>query len=317
MTDFVPGLPPTVTPHYNPAEVQRDKVVTNYQGVKYTFMGVFLGWCDFETTTYAARSVKVRFTQAETGATQVITIVQNAREMEKTGNNPYFQFGRKDPMLGGILTTSWPPDPKSCYSDSGYAFDKSGTGKVSIGTAIQNPHVYYDRGPNYPLDWCSTSYYNCWSADNIETTAYDKEVVKTIYDPSPVGYHLPPPDAFTGFTYSGLTTREPSEGDSYFGSQFNSPYTSSNDVGLNYGWTVYCNRMPGIGNYDTSGGVIFIPGMSHSSSSYSGLGSFGFYWSAVGNSRDSGISMNYGPDGFELLYPSVRYYGSTVRPVRE
>ena len=220
-------------------------------------------------------------------------------------------------MLGGILTTSWPPDPKSCYSDSGYAFDKSGTGKVSIGTAIQNPHVCYDRGPNYPWDWCSTSYYNYWSADNIETTAYDKEVVKTIYDPSPVGYHLPPPDAFTGFTYSGLTTKEPSEGDSYFGSQFNSPYTSSNDVGLNYGWTVYCNKMTGIGNYDTSGGVIFIPGMSMLNSSYSGIGRFGFYWAAVGYSRDSGLSMNYGPDGFELLYPSVRHNGLTVRPVRE
>lgn len=318
VTDFVPGLPPTVTPHYNPAEMQRDKVVTSNRGLKYTFMGVNIGWCDGRITTYDARSVKVRFKQTETGATQIITISQDAGETKKCGNCSYFQFGRKDPMLGGILTTSsWLPDPKSCYSDSGYAFDKSGTGKVSIGTAIQNPHVFYNRDPNRPWDWCSTSYYNCWSADNIETTAYDKEVVKTIYDPSPVGYHLPPPDAFTGFTYSGLTTREPSEGDSYFGSQFNSPYTSSDDVGLNYGWTVYCNRMPGIGNYDTSGGVIFFPGMSILNSSYSNLGRFGFYWSAVGNSRDSGLSITYGPNGFELLYPSVRYYGSTVRPVRE
>ena len=317
VTDFVPGLPPTVTSHYNPAEVQRDKVVTSNRGLKYTFMGVNIGWCDGGITTYDARSVKVRFKQTKTGATQIITIAQDAGETKECGNCSYFQFGRKDPMLGGILTTSWPPDPKSCYSDSGYAFDKSGTGKVSIGTAIQNPHVCYDRGPNYPWDWCSTSYYNYWSADNIETTAYDKEVVKTVYDPSPVGYHLPPPDAFTGFTYSGQTTRKSSEGDSYFGSQFNSPYTSSDDVGLNYGWTVYCNRMPGIGSYDTSGGVIFIPAMSHSGSSYSGLGRFGFYWAAVGSSRDSGLSSTCGPDGFELLYPSVRYYGSTVRPVRE
>lgn len=317
VTDFVPGLPPTVTSHYNPAEMQRDKVVTNYQGVKYTFMGVNLGWCDFETTTYAARSVKVRFTQAETEATQVITIAQNAREMEKTGNNPYFQFGRKDPMLGGICTDSEADLYKSCYSDSGYAFDKSGTGKVSIGTSIRNPHVFYNYGGSLPEDWCVASYNNLWSADNTETTKNDNVVVKTIYDPSPVGYHLPPPDAFTGFTYSGLTTKEPSEGDSYFGSQFNSPYTSSNDVGLNYGWTVYCNRMPGIGNYDTSGGVIFIPGTSLLNTSYSGLGRFGFYWSAVERSIDAGLSTNYGPDGFELLYGTSREDGLTVRPVRE
>ena len=317
VTDFVPGLPPTVTPHYNPAEMQRDKVVTSNRGLKYTFMGVNIGWCDGGITTYDARSVKVRFKQTKTGATQIITISQDAGETKECGNCSYFQFGRKDPMLGGILTTSWPPDPKSCYSDSGYAFDKSGTGKVSIGTAIQNPHVFYDRDPNRPWDWCSTSYYNCWSADNIETTAYDKEVVKTVYDPSPVGYHLPPPDAFTGFTYSGQTTRKSSEGDSYFGSQFNSPYTSSDDVGLNYGWTVYCNRMPGIGNYDTSGGVIFIPGTSMLHASYSGLGRFGFYWAAVGHSIDAGLSTTYSPNGFVLLYPSVRYYGFTVRPVRE
>lgn len=320
VTDFVPGLPPTVTPHYNPAEMQRDKVVTSNQGVKYTFMGVNIGWCDGEITTYDARSVKVRFKQTKTGATQVITISQNAGETKKCGNSSYFQFGRKDPILGGILRAPGSTVAKSCYSDSGYAFDDSGTGKVSIGTSIQNPHVAYDYGSYRPCDWCSTSYYNRWSADNIETTAYDKEVVKTIYDPSPVGYHLAPSNAFSGVTYSGSTTRELSEGDSYYGSRFNSPYTSPNDVGLNYGWEVYCNKMQGIGNYDTSGGVIFFPAMSYfdgKPSSYAGLGRYGFYWSAVQSSRESGTSMDFGPEGFELLYHMICVNGLTVRPVRE
>lgn len=75
--------------------------------------------------------------------------------------------------------------------------------------------------------------------------------------------------------------------------------------------------MPGIGSYDTSGGVIFIPGTSMLNASYSGLGRFGFYWSAVGNSTSGGLSTNYGPDSFELLYGSTRTNGLTVRPVRE
>lgn len=39
VTDYVPGLEPTVEMTYDPAKTRRDKVVTNYQNVKYTFMG--------------------------------------------------------------------------------------------------------------------------------------------------------------------------------------------------------------------------------------------------------------------------------------
>ena len=315
VTDFVPGLPPTVTSHYNPAEVQRDKVVTNYQGVKYTFMGVFLGWCDFETTTYAARSVKVRFTQAETGATQVITIVQNAREMEKTGNNPYFQFGRKDPMLGGICTDSEADLYKSCYSDSGYAFDKSGTGKVSIGTSIRNPHVFYNYGGSLPEDWCSASYNNLWSADNTVTTKNDNVVVKTIYDPSPAGYRLPPSNVCSGVTYNAANP-----GDYEF-AKYNSPHTSTDDFYKNYGWELYCNKMPGIGNYDTSGGVIFFPAMGgivYRSGDMLYVYAYGGCWTAIPQTTGYVHScLGIGEEHVAALAFTPRAGADPVRPVRE
>ena len=146
-------------------------------------------------------------------------------------------------------------------------------------------------------------------------------MVKTIYDPSPVGYHLPPPDAFTGFTYSGLTTREPSEGDSYFGSQFNSPYTSSNDVGLNYGWTVYCNRMPGIGNYDTSGGVIFFPAMGgivYRSGDMLYVYAYGGCWTAIPHTTGyAHFCLGIGEEHVAALAFTPRAGADPVRPVRE
>ena len=43
-------------------------------------------------------------------------------------------------------------------------------------------------------------YYNLWSTDNDKTDANDDVVIKTVYDPSPVGYTLPATNAFTGFT---------------------------------------------------------------------------------------------------------------------
>ena len=62
-------------------------------------------------------------------------------------------------MLAGICDASGSAVDKDCYSD-GYAFDKSGTGKVAIGLSIQNPHVFFNYGGVVPQDWCATSYYN-------------------------------------------------------------------------------------------------------------------------------------------------------------
>ena len=46
-------------------------------------------------------------------------------------------------------------------------------------------------------------YYNLWSTDNPRTDANDEVVIKSVYDPSPVGYSLPASNAFTGFTTTG------------------------------------------------------------------------------------------------------------------
>ena len=46
-------------------------------------------------------------------------------------------------------------------------------------------------------------YYNLWSTDNDRTDANDEVVIKSVYDPSPVGYSLPASNAATGFTTTG------------------------------------------------------------------------------------------------------------------
>lgn len=314
ITDFVPGLVPIVEECYSPVNKARDKVVTNSQGVKYTFMGANIGWCDAETTTYDARSVKVLFTQTETNITRIITLTQTPHATVNPGNQPYFQFGRKDPMLGGILNASGFSIDKDCYSDS-YAFDKLGTGKVTIGISIQNPYVFYNYGGVVPQDWCSTSYYNLWSADNTVTTPNDNTVVKTIYDPSPIGYHLPASNAFTGFTYNGNYTSG-----SFYGSQFNSPYTSANDFTTNTGWMFFCNKMNGIGRYDNTGGMIFFPASGQryfSKGKVYDVGSISNIWTAVPYSMDSGY---YLVSYLSCINPLNFYYrssGYAVRPVRE
>ena len=273
-------------------------------------MGVNIGWCDGDITTYDARSVKVRFTQVETGAERIITLSQKGNKVVMAGNQPYFQFGRKDPMLAGILDVSGSSVDKDCYSDS-YAFDKSGTGKVAIGVSIQHPHIFYKSGSSM-YDWCATAYTNLWNADNPN----DNAVVKTVYDPSPVGYHLPSSNVFTGFTYNGSDV----SGSSYFGSRFNSPYTSTTDFTDNFGWEFYCNKMTGEGSYDTAGGTIFFPASGlrvRSSGTVSGIGVYGCYWQADPYLEINGRHMYFFFEYVSPSYPINRPNGFSVRPVRE
>lgn len=303
VTDFVPGLDPTVEERYDPVKTPRDKVVTNYQGAQYTFMGANIGWCDAGTTTYDDRSVKVRFTQAETGSTQVITLTQVSHSVVNSGNQTYFQFGRKDPMLGAIRDVNGSTVDKTFYPGS-YSFDKSGTGKVTIGTSIQKPHVFFNYGSAKPQDWSATTYNNLWHISGP----------KTIYDPSPVGYQLPLQDAFKGFTYNGNYVSG-----NYFLSRFNSPYTSTTDYTDNFGWEFYCNKMTGEGSYDTAGGTIFFPALCYrhrENGSVNLLGDTGYYWAASPFSNDEGYSLFFTGT---LIWPvnNGRTSGFAVRPVRE
>ena len=303
VTDFVPGLDPTVEERYDPVKTPRDKVVTNYQGAQYTFMGANIGWCDAGTTTYDDRSVKVRFTQAETGFTQVITLTQASHSVVNSGNQTYFQFGRKDPMLGAIRDVNGSTVDKTFYSGS-YSFDKSGTGKVTIGTSIQKPHVFFNYGSAKPQDWSATTYNNLWHISGP----------KTIYDPSPVGYQLPLQDAFKGFTYNGNYVSG-----NYFLSRFNSPYTSTTDYTDNFGWEFYCNKMTGEGSYDTAGGTIFFPALCYrhrENGSVNLLGDTGYYWAASPFSNDEGYSLFF--TGTSICpVNNGRTSGFAVRPVRE
>lgn len=303
VTDFVPGLDPTVEERYDPVKTPRDKVVTNYQGAQYTFMGANIGWCDAGTTTYDDRSVKVRYRQSETGSTQVITLTQASHSVVNSGNQTYFQFGRKDPMLGAIRDVNGSTVDKTFYPGS-YSFDKSGTGKVTIGTSIQKPHVFFNYGSAKPQDWSATTYNNLWHISGP----------KTIYDPSPVGYQLPLQDAFKGFTYNGNYVSG-----NYFLSRFNSPYTSTTDYTDNFGWEFYCNKMTGEGSYDTAGGTIFFPALCYrhrENGSVNLLGDTGYYWAASPFSNDEGYSLFFTGTS---IWPvnNGRTSGFAVRPVRE
>ena len=270
-----------------------DKIpVTNHQGVVYNFTKEALGWkpTQWSGSTYtSARTVKVKVEQtvANNGTRQeaVINITQNPGNV-KQGATTLYQFGRKD-AFPGVATS----DLKA-----GGITENAGD-NMSITNGIQHPDLYYTWGSNWYTNY---GYYNLWSADNTVTGGYnmgnDNPVVKTVYDPCPVGFKMPANNAFTGFTADGQNngTMNVDGTDNW--------QTYQNNFGHNF-WTNSSKtatiNFPASGSRDGFDGSLSLVGIS------------GFYWSAVPN------NLGFVSGFVKPLGSTNRPYGFAARPVSE
>ena len=268
--------------------------VTNHQSQKYKFMPVNLGWCDGRTETYAERSCKVKFTAGD--ASKEVIIKQVSASITTGGNHPYYQWGRKDPFLpsNGLANTNkiWYDKDGNAHTESPQTENLS-TGIACIKNYILKPDVMHSQ---YSGD---NTYANLWSADNNVYTANDENVIKTIYDPSPVGFKLPPSNAFTGFTTTGNYTNNTS--------QINGEWDSSLK-----GWNFYTDS--------SKNKTIFFPasGYRHySGGGANGVGSYGYCWSAVPYYQYHGRCLGFNSSSVSPLYRSNRPCGFGVRSSQE
>ena len=237
--------------------------VTNHQGVKYNFTEETLGWKPKgEISTYnAPRTVKVKVEQtiANGGVKQVtvINITQNPGG-KKEGISTLYQFGRKD-AFPGMDETQLPQG----------SINRNAGDNISILNAIQNPQNFYVW--DYTKWLTNFGYFNLWSADNTTTGFNDNAVVKTVYDPCPVGFKMPASNAFTGFTSDGQTQiASPAK--------INAKETneSSDKFFAAYGYNFYTNS--------SKNATIFFPASGFRGAVTGFFGNVGYrgcYWSAV------------------------------------
>ena len=279
-----------------------DKIpVTNHQGVVYNFTKEALGWkpTQWSGSTYdKARTVKVKVVQTikNGGVAQetVINITQNPGNVKK-GATTLYQFGRKD-AFPGVATS----DLKA-----GGITENAGD-NMTIVNNIQNPDKFYIYGSSL---WTNYGYYNLWSADNTVTGGYnqgnDNPVVKTVYDPCPVGFKMPANNAFTGFTTTGQNSTSQSE--------LNVDGTDdwqqwTNNFGHNF-WT-NSSKTATI-NFPASGFRNYNVG------SLNGVGFGGYYWSAVPYYTSNGCYLSFDSRGVNPLSNNARASGFAVRAVSE
>lgn len=286
-----------------------DKItVTNKQGNKYDFTNEALGWkpTAWKGTSYSTpRTVKVKVeqTQGNNGVKQsaVITITQNPATTSRTGYTTLYQWGRKDAFPGttatlAVNTINW-----------------NAGSEMYMQTILQNPQNYFTAGYKGNVLDAATgfakyyTFYNLWSMNNTsayaENQANSQTVVKTIYDPSPVGFSVPANDAFTGFTENGLN-----------GGRMNvdgtdNAQTYNNNFGHNF-WT-----------NSSKTETIFFPAAGFreagNGSTLSNYSKFGDYWTATPNDNHNGNVMGFDVNSVHPLYRNIRAFGFAVRPAAE
>lgn len=85
---------------------------------KSTFLSLNLGWYD---SAIPIRSVKIRAKQEESGFTDEFTVQQDSEDF-LFGGNVYYQWGRKDPMLGFVYRDNKFVEKTQYYSDQNLQF---------------------------------------------------------------------------------------------------------------------------------------------------------------------------------------------------
>ena len=167
--------------------------VTDYDPYKNgdNFFNRYLGFCYNDTQIYDPRTVTLRFEQDGTNEQVELTITQTEHRIED-GNCPFYQFGRKDPMLPGTTSTA--------EAKNKMWYDAQGTASTEINTVGEEDDtenkviIYCMKNPDKfcAARWMDFVYYNIWATDDKQGESKTKTTsVKTVYDPSPAGYQVP------------------------------------------------------------------------------------------------------------------------------
>lgn len=284
-----------------------DKIsVTNKAGNIYDFTNETLGWKPTKwlgSPYQTPRTVKIKIKQTIGKKKEsIITITQLPGSSSREGYTTLYQWGRKDAFPGTSAPTYGSDNIKWNAGD-----------QIFLQNIIQNPQNFYtagiDRFGNIMSGVGLTKYYtylNFWSMNNTKTNKMDETsglpVVKTIYDPCPVGFSVPANDAFTGFTENGKN-------------QGKMKVDGTNDEQVfkkNFGHIFWTNDQkketiffPAAGYRGTVNGVLYY------------VNKYGDYWSADPHDTSNGCVMGIQYDAVYPLYRNIRTFGFSVRPVAE
>ena len=290
---------------FAPKDVLDKVAVTNKDGKVYNFTKETLGWkpITWTGTPYTStREVKVKIEQTvgHTGQKEIsyVTIKQRPTTSAIEGISTLYQWGRKDAFPG--------------LSGNVAGVNRTPGDKIYLQAIIQNPgNFYITRLSGGAIDGGSYltqyyNFYNLWSINNTKTGGQDNgnddPVIKTIYDPSPVGFTVPGGNAFTGFTETGRNRATMNVDGTGVKSVFDANMGHHYWTNSNKEETIF---FPAAGYMDNGNGELFW----HKQ--------YGDFWTALPADINNGCVMGIQHDFTYPRFVNVRTYGFSIRPAAE
>lgn len=195
-----------------------------------------------------------------------------------------YQWGRKDPMPGGARLSS-SSDVAMATQPAGIPVIPGSTAQYTVVQSIQQPTTFF----KYSGDWCSLRNDNFWGTPlTVISGSYTtNKGSKSIYDPCPVGWRVPPGYAFINASSSGSF---------YFGYSFGTGFLTNGSS-----W------FPASGYRSSSNGRLY------------DVGAYGYYWLSAPNASipTYGSGLNFSSNFVFPVGSFDRAYGNGCRCVKE
>ncbi|MBR3303772.1 MAG: hypothetical protein IKI67_06315, partial [Bacteroidales bacterium] len=197
-----------------------------------TILNSNLGWTaplKYAAGTTKAKTAKLRIRQDGTNTYKDIAVDQASYTTDpRTGkyfSSNYYQWGRKDPFIGvhqelgqenGDTQTDKPYSSQqplfngwNSSQNTSHSLSGSDMG-VDISKWIQNPNSY-NKSQTFSDDIIGISLWNYSQKTGSQNSNIHKNYTrKTIYDPSPAGFCVPPSRFASGFTANGGSSSDSS-----------------------------------------------------------------------------------------------------------
>ena len=131
----------------NQKPTQISNNVTAHGGKTFKVLNSYIGYCNAESKTYTERKIRINFAQIEDGkevGSSYIIVDQKGGVTTSLDNVPYYQWGRKDPMLptGEYSKDKLYYDNNRVQHSTCAKVTPNGAVGVSISYAIRNPEKY-------------------------------------------------------------------------------------------------------------------------------------------------------------------------------
>ena len=300
---------------YNPYNTSETTKVTNYNNVTYYAMNNYLGSCS--TIDSPERSAIVQISPNDIDVPGlIIEITQEATS--QVGDNCYYQSGRKDPFPGiqGGMDGMNKPTYGSYAWETGTTMAKYYSNMTTYQEQILYPYSI-NVNSNYPEIVRGFNYWNAaLTQQKTSHSVWNDVTVKTVYDPCPSGFCMPPNGLFAAF----FTTNPTTTGNHLL--NVDTEVTKDDEmmeINLPNGGTYNLMIVPyryGINNTDGRGSIYTTIRYSIFTSTplyYSNNGAYYHYASFIGGFLDSQTDMRYA----NMIGGTNTYNARAVIPVRE